>query len=314
MGKHRFRLSDMLPNAWFYKLKDMNKPHNKNHQPLPKAPPPIQSPPPPLIPNRASYYFPSNSPAHPKAFHTAHFLPPDSRSPRNYSTTRPRRKLPTAAAAAAASPRLLLPISPSTCTRASVSESDSDAHNSYCIRSSTAAPPPPKLDVVLDLVGSELELRPILTKPPPAAAANPKKKKDNAPNPKNTTPSSSAAIQPRLLLRSSAARSKSSPAVVSPGRKVRLAPRRPSGGRSRSSRRGPLDESFAVVKSSSDPRRDFRESMVEMISENKLTASKDLEDLLACYLALNSNEYHAVIVDVFEEIWLDITKTSLPTN
>ncbi|KAJ6827975.1 transcription repressor OFP2-like [Iris pallida] len=296
MGKHRFRLSDMLPNAWFYKLKDMNKPHQR--------PPPNQPPPPPLIPNRASYYFPSNSPRHFPP-------PPDSRSPRN-STTRPRRKLPTAAAAV--SPRLLLPISPSTCTRASVSESDSDAHNSHCIRRSTAAPPPPKLDVVLDLVGSELELRPILTKPPPAAAANPKKKKDNAPNPKNTTPSSSAAIQPRLLLRSSAARSKSSPAVVSPGRKVRLAPRRPSGGRSRSSRRGPLDESFAVVKSSSDPRRDFRESMMEMISENKLTAPKDLEDLLACYLALNSNEYHAVIVDVFEEIWLDITKTSLPTN
>lgn len=84
--------------------------------------------------------------------------------------------------------------------------------------------------------------------------------------------------------------------------------RRPSGGR-RSRRRGraPLEESFAVVKSSSDPRRDFRESMVEMILENRLTASGDLEDLLACYLALNSDEYHDLIVKVFEEIWLEFT-------
>lgn len=66
-----------------------------------------------------------------------------------------------------------------------------------------------------------------------------------------------------------------------------------------------------VVKSSFDPQRDFRESMVEMIVENNLRGSQDLEDLLACYFSLNSNEYHEVIVKAFEQVWLDITNLCL---
>ncbi|XP_019184255.1 PREDICTED: transcription repressor OFP1-like isoform X4 [Ipomoea nil] len=65
-------------------------------------------------------------------------------------------------------------------------------------------------------------------------------------------------------------------------------------------------QSFAVVKTSQDPRRDFRESMVEMIVENNIRASKDLEDLLACYLSLNSDEYHDLIIKVFKQIWFDM--------
>nr|GLL36803.1 transcription repressor OFP1-like isoform X1 [Ipomoea trifida] len=61
-------------------------------------------------------------------------------------------------------------------------------------------------------------------------------------------------------------------------------------------------KSFAVVKASKDPQRDFRESMVEMIVENNIRASKDLENLLACYLSLNSNEYHDLIIKVFKQI------------
>ena len=30
MGNNRFRLSDMMPNAWFYKLKDMSKSRKRN--------------------------------------------------------------------------------------------------------------------------------------------------------------------------------------------------------------------------------------------------------------------------------------------
>lgn len=67
-----------------------------------------------------------------------------------------------------------------------------------------------------------------------------------------------------------------------------------------------LSESFAVVKSSVDPQKDFRDSMVEMIVENNIRESKDLEDLLACYLSLNSNEYHDLIVKAFEQIWFDM--------
>ncbi|CAI9782330.1 unnamed protein product [Fraxinus pennsylvanica] len=67
-----------------------------------------------------------------------------------------------------------------------------------------------------------------------------------------------------------------------------------------------VSESFAVMKSSQNPQRDFRESMVEMIVENNIRASKDLEELLACYLSLNSDEYHDLIINVFKKIWFDI--------
>jgi uncharacterized protein (TIGR01568 family) len=68
-----------------------------------------------------------------------------------------------------------------------------------------------------------------------------------------------------------------------------------------------VTDSFAVVKSSYDPQRDFRESMVEMILQNNIRASKDLEDLLICYLSLNSDEYHDLIIKVFKQIWFDLT-------
>ena len=60
------------------------------------------------------------------------------------------------------------------------------------------------------------------------------------------------------------------------------------------------------MKSSYDPQRDFMESMMEMIVENKIRDSKDLEELLACYLSLNSDEYHDVIVKAFEQIWFTL--------
>jgi uncharacterized protein (TIGR01568 family) len=72
-----------------------------------------------------------------------------------------------------------------------------------------------------------------------------------------------------------------------------------------------LSDSLAVVKSSFDPQKDFRESMVEMIVENNIKASKDLEDLLACYLSLNSDEYHDLIIKVFKQIWFDLTDIKL---
>ncbi|KAJ9185473.1 hypothetical protein P3X46_005110 [Hevea brasiliensis] len=80
---------------------------------------------------------------------------------------------------------------------------------------------------------------------------------------------------------------------------------------SNSSYRRSLSDSLAIVKSSFDPQRDFRDSMVEMIVENNIRASKDLEDLLACYLSLNSDDYHDLIIKVFKQIWLDLTETRL---
>ncbi|KAM6574900.1 hypothetical protein CsatA_023227 [Cannabis sativa] len=65
-------------------------------------------------------------------------------------------------------------------------------------------------------------------------------------------------------------------------------------------------ESFAVVKCSYDPHKDFKESMVEMIMEKKITQPEEFEELLACYLTLNSDEYHDVIMKVFRQVWFDL--------
>ncbi|KAM7505857.1 hypothetical protein LguiB_004761 [Lonicera macranthoides] len=66
--------------------------------------------------------------------------------------------------------------------------------------------------------------------------------------------------------------------------------------------------SFAIVKSSVDPQQDFRDSMVEMITEKGIRGAGELEDLLACYLTLNSDEYHHLIIQVFREVWLELSK------
>ncbi|KAJ8749822.1 hypothetical protein K2173_013225 [Erythroxylum novogranatense] len=66
---------------------------------------------------------------------------------------------------------------------------------------------------------------------------------------------------------------------------------------------GKVKGSFAVVKRSSDPYNDFRTSMLEMIVEKQIFASKDLEHLLQCFLSLNSYHHHKIIVEVFTDIW-----------
>lgn len=64
-----------------------------------------------------------------------------------------------------------------------------------------------------------------------------------------------------------------------------------------------MEDSYAVVKRSSDPRGDFRRSMVEMIVEKELFGAEELQKLLECFLALNSHHHHRVILQVFAEIW-----------
>ncbi|KAK1417323.1 hypothetical protein QVD17_26450 [Tagetes erecta] len=64
-----------------------------------------------------------------------------------------------------------------------------------------------------------------------------------------------------------------------------------------------VKDSVAVVKKSSDPHEDFRVSMLEMIVERQILGVKDLENLLQCFLSLNSEEHHEIICEVFTEIW-----------
>ncbi|XP_062231112.1 transcription repressor OFP1-like [Phragmites australis] len=75
---------------------------------------------------------------------------------------------------------------------------------------------------------------------------------------------------------------------------------------STSRRRSVTRRSFVVMKVSTDPPKDFRENMVEMIVENDKHALEDMQELLECYLSLNSREYHGVIMEVFRGIWLQI--------
>ena len=62
-------------------------------------------------------------------------------------------------------------------------------------------------------------------------------------------------------------------------------------------------ESFAVVKKSEDPYEDFKRSMLEMIMGKQMFEASDLEELLQCFLTLNSKQYHGIIVEAFSEIW-----------
>ena len=68
-------------------------------------------------------------------------------------------------------------------------------------------------------------------------------------------------------------------------------------------RRRWLYESLVVVKASSDPEREMAESMAEMVVANGIRSPEDLEELLACYLALNAAEHHRAVVAAFRHVW-----------
>jgi uncharacterized protein (TIGR01568 family) len=68
-------------------------------------------------------------------------------------------------------------------------------------------------------------------------------------------------------------------------------------------RRQWLYESLVVVKASSDPEREMAESMAEMVVANGIRSPEDLEELLACYLALNAAEHHRAVVAAFRHVW-----------
>ncbi|KAM3303181.1 transcription repressor OFP6 [Capsicum chacoense] len=61
--------------------------------------------------------------------------------------------------------------------------------------------------------------------------------------------------------------------------------------------------SVAIVKDSNDPYEDFRRSMIQMIMEKEIYKYDDLNELLNCFLELNSPSHHDVIVKAFMEIW-----------
>ncbi|RAL49716.1 hypothetical protein DM860_002007 [Cuscuta australis] len=67
-------------------------------------------------------------------------------------------------------------------------------------------------------------------------------------------------------------------------------------------------ERFAMVKSSFDPEQDFKDSMAEMITKMGIKSPEDLEELLACYLTLNCDHHHHIIIKAFREVWFQLNQ------
>lgn len=330
----------MMPNAWFYKLKDMGRrtrKHNSSHPIKKKQLSTTTSQETHLSQPRYTYCFTEstaadkfyNSSKHSKSSET-HFPDPPRRSSKRRANRKtvykpsPSPRLVTSSVSAGCSchshatldsvqsPTFVSPNDTSTASDildSLLSDSESDifaAPDSFelpsCSSSCNCRVSSSTTDIIIDMNNEiftregkkldgfdtilQVDLPPILTKPVKSGyKANPLVRRSSA----NSTGVRLRANSPRLA-----------------SRKIKAHARKSVSSRNRS-----FSGSFAVVKSSMDPQTDFRDSMVEMIVENNIRASKDLEDLLACYLSLNSNEYHDLIVKAFEQIWFDMADLRL---
>ncbi|KAK9124706.1 hypothetical protein Sjap_014308 [Stephania japonica] len=381
MGNYRFKLSDLIPNAWFYKLKDMGSSNSRSRNQTNSKKKHISSssssssttttaaaaatapPPPPtratqhthISQHRHSYYF-SSDPFKPIKASDLNFTDP----PRKSSRKRSKRRPINAINAVNAPSKLVTSVSSNCGCRATADHSVSSTEHSVSpnelnesvfpelesdredpfggIDSWTSSCPcrvsSSTTDIIIDMDTTKkgafsgkldvfdsipgLELPPILTKPAKfndmiAEIKSRDVEKERIRRDKDVLVNR-ASVKTEKEQRSH----RRSSVITSPGVKIRAnSPRiackkiQAYNRNSKLTRRRNLSDSFAVVKSSFDPQKDFRESMVEMILENNIRASKDLEELLACYLSLNSNEYHDLIVKAFEQIWFDLTHIHL---
>ncbi|RCV17253.1 hypothetical protein SETIT_3G205300v2 [Setaria italica] len=363
MGRRRFRLADMMPNSWFYKLRDMRR--ARGHPPgaggaASAMLPSLSSPPPRAakpaarassprrgsvaLPHRTSYYYPTQDrelPAPPPRAADAteedrDEILPQPESPPAYCSSRRRHRVGPvrvgrgleAVAEARDAPQRRRDMYVG---RDGGSEDEEDVR-----KPAVTAPSEDSLgwggkviasdtDIVIDLRAectAERVLRPIVTRPVARREVVRYELKDRHVDGTETTPRASSASE-------QGSRGHPRRPSVSAGRRLRTRVNSPrlASARSRKSKPTtpaasprktttpappPLAESFAVVKASADPRRDFRESMEEMIAEKGIRDAADLEDLLACYLALNAAEHHDLIVEVFEQIWASLASAANP--
>ncbi|XP_077236928.1 ovate family protein 1 [Tasmannia lanceolata] len=312
MGNYRFRLSDLMPNSWFYKLRDMTKTRSQNishpkknkHPPIATQPPSTPRKDPQLSHPRQSYYFTTqpnsdqfyNSPINFKASDTYFHDPPrNSRRKTKRKNHRSSSKLVTSSVSSGCSCGTTFDYS------ATDIIIEMDNKESYIQKINK----PDGFDSI-----SELELPPILTKP--TKFSDPIRDQIQKKETEHTKFRGSAKLEEKIRHSARKSISQSSQGLRIRTNSPRLASRKLQATNRKNtstmgSRRNSVSESFAIMKSSFDPQRDFRESMVEMIVENNIRASKDLEELLACYLSLNSDVYHDVIIKVFKQIWFDLT-------
>ncbi|XP_020682605.1 transcription repressor OFP3 [Dendrobium catenatum] len=300
-----FRLFELMPNSWFYKLMDMGKRASRrrrkvknslekgqvpimetgksfgNQKPIPKSPENEA-----YIGNRRSYYFPSGNreeqlhyfSTYPKATDT--HLPLDKPGK---SKTKPRKK-------PLSTHNKLIPSAASSVI--TWKEESSSVLSSKPAHETS----PHNLDGVFNdelnssVYNLHIPLPPIVTKPLKKEISRP-----------NLTVGNQNSKQRNFHSHGNMRRS----TPQTPKIKMRL--KSPKLAKKRLLEKNRLADSFIVVKSSFDPQSDFRDSMLEMIFQNNLWSSKDMEELLSCYLYLNSHEYHDLIVKAFKQIWFDLT-------
>ncbi|KAG8051796.1 hypothetical protein GUJ93_ZPchr0001g30273 [Zizania palustris] len=344
MGRRKFRLSDLMPNAWLYKLRDMRArggrgggmrpPLSSSSSSLLRGSGTAQQAGSPTLgssSHRASYYYttrdrelwprpaqaPAPSPPRPRAMDTG-FVPltqPPTRSYRRRHRVGLGRVGPTDGGGLVLAPPdhngcrhrvrgedRLVDASGTSQRRRDLFIGNYGGRGREFRRSKVAFPEEGAVDVkvitsdahiIIDPGAddtTERLLRPIVTRPA--------RRELDCCEPEHS--------RPEAVVRVVASPPKTrtnSPRIVTSRKGRPTAPAPPTRNTKQQSTTPPVANSFAVVKSSSDPRRDFLESMEEIIAENGIRDAGDLEDLLACYLYLNSAEYHDLIVEVFEQVW-----------
>lgn len=340
MGNHKFRFSDMMPNAWFYKLKDMSKPasaashysnhikkkdnekkkhklqQNHEHQKSPGST--LQKP--RQTPSRKSYHFTRT-----------YSTPNHEQYPNSFSHSKsssidslfPDPKYPYGADSVVWAERLDLvpPPTPSPVERELRSDRalPTESFEEKVSWSSSSNYEPRNIIINIDetkqlaakIENSEdfvticdLELR---TKPKLTDTRKVKSHRTPQSQNKNSETERRQSVSKGIKMR------KANSPRISNARIKSVS----SSTSSSSSKKSVLAESLAIMKMSENPKEDFKQSMMEMIVELEIRRSKDLEELLACYLSLNSEEYHDLIISVFKQIWIQLSniesRKRLPT-
>lgn len=269
MRKHKLRLSHMIPNAWFYRLRDMNtKPlssaysssTSKQHN----------------YPRNSICYTPTLQPVY-----TTNIIhnPPSRKHPLYTQPTEPI-----------------------------------DHTNKYPFSESTRSTPPStscSRELITASTNDNLQkLPPIITKPTKSSIDKSTMVEKN----EETCSKSSVSIKTikeNISKKETAGGKPVSEIKIRSNSSKTPVCKRMVDDNNDDKRQKKLSSSCCIVKSSFDPQKDLKESMLEMILENNIRESKDLEKLLACYLSWNSNEYHDMIVKAFEQIWLSFNFSSL---
>ncbi|KAL8206000.1 hypothetical protein R6Q57_009551 [Mikania cordata] len=267
MGKQRFRLSHMIPNAWFYRLRDMSSPNNSSLSTLKHYPtnsfcytPKVYSSPSKL-----------NKPLVPKHVLGSIYIQPTE------STHTNQDLFLSPSSSCYESP---LFESFNTCGCGGVSSSSADVK--YEVNEASS----PK--TIQDSSGYELVQDIELQMPPKIVT---KSRRDMVTTKENI----SIKIVKENIDKYDNSRRKQRASGCS---KAQVCKRDVVHDQNK------FSSSCCIVKSTFDPCKELKESMMEMIVDCNILASQDLEKLLAFYLSLNSNEYHDMIVKSFEEIWL----------